>query len=106
MAQKDYYKILGVEQNADADTIKSAYRRMAKTYHPDVFATKPEKEKKAAEAKFKDIQHAYDVLSDPQKRAAYDQFGSEDGPTMGAGNPFGTGGFTDIFSDIFSAFSD
>ncbi|MGI6213174.1 MAG: molecular chaperone DnaJ [Christensenellales bacterium] len=106
MADKDYYKILEIDRNADADQIKSAYRRMAKMYHPDLYSTKSESEKKAAEAKFKEVQHAYDVLSDPQKKAAYDQFGSEDGPTMGAGNPFGAGGFTDIFSDIFSAFSD
>lgn len=117
MAQQDYYGILGVEKNASADEIKSAYRRMAKKYHPDVYATASEKEKAEAENKFKDIQHAYDVLSDPQKRAAYDQYGSEDGP-MGGGagfNPFGEGftssgfggnsGFGDIFSDIFSAFA-
>lgn len=108
---KDYYGILGVDKNASADEIKSAYRRMAKKYHPDVFATASDKEKAEAEEKFKDVQHAYAVLSDPQKKAAYDQYGSEDGPTFnGAGgqgfNPFGGGaGFGDIFSDIFSAFS-
>lgn len=108
---KDYYGILGVEKNASADEIKSAYRRMAKKYHPDVFATAGEKEKADAEAKFKDVQHAYAVLSDPQKKAAYDQYGSEDGPTFNGGaggagfNPFGGAGFGDIFSDIFSAFN-
>ena len=109
---KDYYEILGVDKKASADEIKSAYRRLAKKYHPDVYATASEDEKKKAEAKFKEIQYAYDVLSDPQKRAAFDQYGSEDGP-MGGGagfNPFGGGaggfgGFSDIFSDIFSAFS-
>ena len=107
MASKDYYKVLGIQKGATADEIKSAYRSLAKKHHPDVFATKSESEKKAAEQQFKDIQHAYDVLSDPQKKQAYDQFGSEDGPTMsGGGNPFGAGGFGDIFSDIFSAFSD
>lgn len=111
MEQKDYYGILGVDKNASADEIKSAYRRMAKKYHPDVYATASDKEKAEAENKFKEVQHAYDVLSDPQKKAAYDQYGSEDGPMGGGGfNPFGDGfgdgaGFGDIFSDIFSAFS-
>lgn len=107
MANKDYYQILGITKQASADEIKSAYRQMAKKYHPDVYATAEESKKKEAEEKFKEIQHAYDVLSDPQKKAAYDQFGSEDGPTMGGGSGFG--GFSgfggDIFSDIFSAFT-
>lgn len=106
MAEKDYYKALGIEKNADADQIKSAYRKLAKKYHPDLYASKSDTEKKNAEAKFKEIQHAYGVLSDPQKKATYDQFGSEDGPTMQGGNPFGAGGFTDLFSDIFNVFSD
>lgn len=111
MAEKDYYAVLGVSKEASADEIKSAYRRMAKQYHPDVFATAEESKKKEAEVKFKEIQHAYDVLSDPQKKAAYDQYGSEDGPTMGNGgfgfNPFGGegGGYDDLFSNIFSAFT-
>lgn len=111
MADKDYYSILGINKSASADEIKSAYRRMAKKYHPDVYATAGEDKKKEAEAKFKEVQHAYDVLSDPQKKAAYDRFGSEDGPTMGSGgfgfNPFGGagGGFDDIISNIFSAFA-
>ena len=107
---KDYYNILGIDKNASADEIKSAYRRLAKKYHPDVYATAGEEEKKNAEAKFKEVQHAYEVLSDPQKKAAFDQYGSEDGP-MGGG--FGGGfngtqgfsGFGDMFSDIFSAFT-
>ena len=110
---KNYYDILGVDKNASADEIKSAYRRLAKKYHPDVYATASDKEKAEAEAKFKEIQYAYDVLSDPQKKAAFDQYGSEDGPTMGGGagfNPFGGGasgfgGFGDIFSDIFNTFT-
>ena len=113
MAEKDYYAVLGVSKEASADEIKSAYRRMAKKYHPDVYATADESKKKEAEEKFKEVQHAYDVLSDPDKKAAYDQYGSEDGPTMGAGgfgfNPFGgaggAGGFDDLFSNIFSSFS-
>lgn len=111
MANKDYYEILGVSKQASADEIKSAYRRMAKKYHPDVYATAEESKRKEAETKFKEVQHAYDVLSDPQKKAAYDQYGSEEGPTMGGGgfgfNPFGGGaeGYDDLFSNIFSAFT-
>lgn len=113
MAQ-DYYKTLGVDKNASADEIKSAYRRLAKQYHPDVFATASAEEKAKAEEKFKEVQHAYDVLSDPQKKAAFDQYGDESGPQGfgGAGGGFsgfggggGAGGFGDIFSDIFSAFT-
>lgn len=113
MAAKDYYATLGIEKNASADDIKSAYRRLAKKYHPDVFATQDESKKKEAEVKFKEIQHAYEVLSDPQKRAAFDQYGSEDGPSMsgygggGGFNPFGGGGgfADDIINNIFSAFT-
>jgi len=94
MAEKDYYQILGVSKNASADELKSAYRSLAKKYHPDVYATASDAEKKKAEEKFKEIQHAYDVLSDPQKKAAYDEYGSEDGPQMGGGgfNPFTNAG--------------
>ncbi len=111
---KDYYKVLEINRDANADEIKSAYRRLAKKYHPDVFATADDAKKKEAEHKFKEIQHAYAVLSDPQKKTTYDQFGSEDGPMMGNGfgggfNPFGGGGDTgfadDIISNIFSAFT-
>ena len=70
MADKDYYAILGINKNASADEIKSAYRSLAKKYHPDLYATASESEKKAAESKFKEIQHAYEVLSDPQKKAS------------------------------------
>ena len=109
---KDYYGLLGVDKNATDADIKSAYRNLAKKYHPDKFSTAPESEKKAAEEKFKDINHAYSVLSDKEKRANYDSYGSEDGP-MGGGfggggfsgfSGFGGGGFDDIFSNIFSQF--
>ena len=106
MANKDYYKILGVEKNASNDDIKSAYRKLAKKYHPDLNKDNPD----AAE-KFKEINEAYEVLGDEKKRSNYDQFGSADGPQF---NGFGSGGmgggfdfsgdFGDIFGDIFSAF--
>ena len=112
MAKKDYYETLGVNKNASADDLKSAYRRLAKKYHPDLYTSKPESEKKGAELKFKEINHAYDVLSDSQKRAAYDAYGDENGPTMGSGSGFGgfggSNGFSfdvdDIFSSIFGGF--
>ncbi|MBE5741424.1 MAG: molecular chaperone DnaJ [Clostridiales bacterium] len=105
MANNDYYSTLGVGKNASDDEIKSAYRQMAKKYHPDLNKT-PE----AAE-KFKEINEAYSVLSDKQKRANYDQFGSADGPQgFGGGQGFsggfggeGFGGFEDIFN-IFTNF--
>lgn len=104
MANKDYYSTLGVGKNASDDEIKSAYRQMAKKYHPDLNKT-PE----AAE-KFKEINEAYSVLSDKQKRANYDQFGSADGPQgFGGGQGFsgfgGNGGFGG-FEDIFNIFSN
>lgn len=119
MADKSYYEILGVDKNASADELKSAYRKLAKKYHPDMYAGASEAEKKDAEAKFKEVNHAYDVLSDPQKRAAYDTYGSENGPMGGAGGGGGFSGFggfgthggqgfsfdmDDIFSSIFSGF--
>lgn len=105
MANKDYYSTLGVNKNASDDEIKTAYRSLAKKYHPDLNKT-PE----AAE-KFKEINEAYSVLSDKQKRDNYDQFGSADGPQgFGGGQGFsgfsgseGFGGFEDIFN-IFSGF--
>ena len=117
MAAKNYYEILGVEKTATADELKLAYRKLAKKYHPDMYVSASEQEKKDAEAKFKDINHAYEVLSDPQKRAAYDAYGDENGPQAGAGfggfggfgsDGTGAGGFgfdmDDIFSSIFSGF--
>ena len=76
---KDYYKVLGVDKSATDDQIKSAYRKLAMKYHPDKFSTASEEEKKKAEEQFKEINQAYNVLSDKQKRANYDQFGTEEG---------------------------
>lgn len=108
---KDYYEILGVQKSANTDEIKSAYKKLAKKYHPDLYATASDQDKKNAEEKFKEVNHAYEVLSDDQKRAAYDTYGDENGPQMGAGGS-GFGGFgdgfgfnvDDIFSTIFGGF--
>ena len=75
MAKKDYYKILGVNKDADEKTIKAAFRKMAVKFHPDKYAGKSEKEKKEAEDKFKEIAEAYNVLSDKEKKERYDKFG-------------------------------
>ncbi|KTD24474.1 MULTISPECIES: molecular chaperone DnaJ [Legionella] len=99
MDQKDYYEILGVSRGADESEIKKAYRRLAMKYHPDRNSNNKE-----AEEKFKEVQKAYGVLSDSQKRAAYDRFGHAGvDPSMGgAGGGFGGfGGFGDVFEDIF-----
>lgn len=102
MAKRDYYEVLGVAQNASEAEIKKAYRRLAMKYHPD---RNPDDE--SAADWFKEAQEAYEVLSDAQKRAAYDQFGHAgvEGGAAGAGaGGFGgaAGGFGDIFGDIFS----
>lgn len=98
MADKDYYKLLEVERGATADELKKAYRKLAMKYHPD-----QNKDDPAAEAKFKEINEAYDILKDPQKRAAYDQFGAAGvgGGGRGGFNASDFGGFGDAFSDIF-----
>ena len=106
MSKRDYYDVLGVDKGADDKQIKKAYKRLAMKHHPDRNADN----KEAAEEKFKEIQEAYAVLSDREKRQAYDQFGHEGvngafggggNPFGGGGNPFGGGGFGDIFGDIF-----
>jgi len=100
----DLYGILEVDRNASEADIKKAYRRLARQYHPDV------NKEKGAEEKFKEVQKAYEVLSDPQKKANYDQFGVTDdqGPSgFGGGGGFGgfEGGFgAESFEDIFDAF--
>lgn len=101
MPQKDYYKTLGVEKNASADEIKSAYRKLAKQYHPDLHPGDS-----AAAEKFKEINEAYSVVGDPDKRGKYDR-GEMDMGAGGAGyNPFGGGGFSASgFDDIFDMFS-
>ena len=100
--ESDYYDILGVSKSASADEIKSAYRKMAIKYHPDRQVGKSDAEKKAAEEKFKESAEAYSVLSDPQKRQRYDQFGKEGVE----GNAGGFGGAGMSMDDIFSQFGD
>lgn len=99
MAKRDYYEVLGVEKNASADEIKKAYRKKAIQFHPD-----KNPGDKTAEEKFKEAAEAYDVLSDPQKRQRYDQFGHAGvGGASQAGGNFG-GGMS--MEDIFSQFGD
>ncbi len=110
MQFKDYYDTLGVSRGADAEAIKRAYRKLARKYHPDV------SKERNAEAKFKDVQEAYEVLKDPEKRAAYDQLGrhyrpgQQFRPPPDWGSQFGQGagqrfsdlnGFSDFFSSLF-----
>lgn len=100
MSKKDYYEILGVAKNASDVELKKAYRRLAMKYHPD----RNQDDMETAEEKFKEAKEAYDILSDSQKRAAYDQFGHAGvDPSMGGGGAgFGqSGGFHDIFEDVF-----
>lgn len=115
MAKQDYYSLLGVEKGADADELKKAYRKLAMKHHPDRNPDSPE-----SEQKFKELNEAYDVLKDDQKRAAYDRFGHaafENGGG-GPGGPGGMGGgfgrgfqgdpssaFSDIFDDLLAVWA-
>lgn len=101
MAKRDYYEVLGVDKGASEEELKKAYRKLARKYHPDVNKDNLQE----AEAKFKEINEAYNVLSDPQKRAAYDQYGhAASDPNFGAGaGGFGEAGF-EGFGDIFDMF--
>ncbi|MBE6449500.1 MAG: molecular chaperone DnaJ [Alphaproteobacteria bacterium] len=109
MTKKDFYEVLGVSKSASATEIKSAYRNMAKKCHPDLHPND-----KQAEVQFKEITEAYEVLSDSQKKAAYDQYGHaafEGGASGFGGNPFAGGfsggfggGFSDFFEEVFNGF--
>src|SRR6266478_9798954 len=110
MEYRDYYKILGVQRTASADEIKKVYRRLARKYHPDV------SKERNAESKFKEVQEAYEVLRDPEKRAAYDQLGrdyrtgqqfrpppdwSQRFGQSGSQRSSDLNGFSDFFSSLF-----
>lgn len=99
LVSKDYYEVLGVEKGASADDIKKAYRTLAKKYHPDLNGHSAE-----SEEKFKEINEAYSVLGDAEKRSNYDTYGSADGNAFGggAGGFSGFGGFEDIFETVFN----
>ena len=99
MSKRDYYEVLGVAKNADEAEIKKAYRRMAMKLHPDRNPDDPK-----AEEKLKEVNEAYEILSDAQKRAQYDQFGHAGVNSQfggGGGGPQDFGNFSDIFSDVF-----
>jgi molecular chaperone DnaJ len=98
MAKRDFYEVLGVVKNASDDEIKKAYRKLAMKHHPDRNQGDKAKE---AEAKFKEVKEAYEMLSDPQKRAAYDQHGHAGVDPNMRGGAEGFGGFGESFGDIF-----
>ena len=103
-AKRDYYEVLGVSKDATQDEIKKAYRKLAKKYHPDANPNNKEE----AEAKFKEVNEAYENLSDPQKRKMYDQFGPDGPQGFGGqgGGPFGQGGYYSYSSSGFDNFGD
>ncbi len=101
MAKRDYYEVLGVARGSDAAEVKTSYRRLARQYHPDI------NKNPDAEERFKEINEAYEILSNEQKRAAYDRFGHAgvQGSAAGAGGFGGFGGFGDIFEEFFGSMS-
>ena len=101
--KRDYYEVLGVSKTATDEELKKAYRKLAKKYHPDANPDNP----KEAEAKFKEVNEAYENLSDPQKRKMYDQFGFDGPQGFGGGGPFGgqQGGYY-TYTSGFDGFSD
>ncbi|NJL42643.1 MAG: DnaJ domain-containing protein, partial [Pseudanabaena sp. SU_2_4] len=99
---RDYYEILGVSRDADKEEIKRTYRRLARKYHPDV------NKEDGADERFKEINRAYEVLSEPESRSRYDRFGEQgvSGAAGGGYQDFGDmGGFADIFESFFSGFA-
>ncbi|MGL6181067.1 MAG: DnaJ domain-containing protein, partial [Aestuariivirga sp.] len=103
MAKRDFYEVLGVGRSADEKELKAAYRKLAKQFHPDANPGD-----KTAEAKFREVSEAYEILRDPQKKAAYDRFGHqafEGGRGTGAGfGPDFNSSMSDIFEDLFGDF--
>lgn len=99
MSNKDLYEVLGVARTSTPEQIKTAYRKLAMKYHPDKNRDDPE----AASEKFKEVSHAYDVLSDPEKRQQYDRFGNTDFQGFGGGGA-GPDAFGDIFDSVFKDF--
>jgi molecular chaperone DnaJ len=105
VSKRDYYDILGVDKNVSDEDLKKAYRKLARQHHPDLHAA--EHDKKTAEERFKEINEAYETLSDQEKRKRYDMFGhagAQQGPGGFEGFDFGRGGFGDVFNDIFEDF--
>src|SRR6266545_357832 len=106
-AKQDYYEVLGIPRDAGQDDIKKAFRKLARQFHPDV------NKEPAAEAKFKEINEAYEILSDDQKRAAYDRYGHAAFRNGNGGSGFGAGqgdfgnfnDINDIFNEFFGGFS-
>lgn len=106
MSKRDYYEALGVSRDVDEAALKSAFRKRAGEFHPDRHPGLPEAERKQMEERFKEVAEAYQVLSDPQKRARYDRFGHA-GSQGGGGGPQGFegfGGLEDVFGDLFEGF--